>query len=793
MQKIVAILIFFASGASGLIYEVSWTRQIGLALGQTADAAAIVLATYMAGMAIGYELGERWRRRISALTGYAIAEFAVGIWAWIVPSLLSFVRSPLLAGWSQTDSPVVQAGIRIGFSILILLPATIALGTTLPLIAGLTVARPELRSRWICVAYAVNTAGALAGTLAATFWLFAHVGVTRSSYLASGISIGCGIVAWVLDYATERQRTAISEKDAPAVGGSHIERRLLVVAATSGFVTLALEVLYTRLVSLVMHNSSYTFGAVVAVVLLSLAVASLLAGFLSARFSAERLIVVCGIAGSLAIMGSVLLFVQRTGFGYFHHGNTFSSYLLGVFGLTGAIVGPPLTVTGMVLPLTWRLAHSQGGHVGRLTAINTIFAASGALSAAFVIRPLLGLWGAFWIIAALPAMLPFAFVDRPVRYALFSLVWLLPAGMLVQGEAEVRLEAGLDAGKEIVRRWESTYGWIDVVHDVPNNRWQVRQNLHYSHGASGTSAERERRQGHLPLLLHPHPEQTLFLGLGTGITASAISSHPTVREAILVELIPEVVEAARILSDFNADILSTSNVRVVIDDARHFLAASSKRFDVIVGDLYVPWESQTGYLYSVEHFDLVRRRLNQRGLFCQWLPLYQLGPEEFELIANSFASVFPRTTIWWGQIDAKRPILALIGSDDALQVRDDEIAARVARIPALSNGADAYLASPSGFINLFAGTWKSRPNAPVNTDEHPRIEFSAPVAQGDARLLTGRTFRRWYDEVLARTAGHEFDASPRASDQVQLSRAWIRELLFGPSRPVSETSSPGGN
>jgi spermidine synthase len=792
MQKAVAILIFFASGASGLIYEVSWTRQIGLALGQTADAAAIVLATYMAGMAIGYELGERWKRRIPALTGYAIAEVAVAIWAWIVPSLLSLVHTPLLAGWSQSASPVVQAGIRISFSMLTLLPATIALGTTLPLIAGLALGTPESRGRWICLAYAANTAGALSGTLTATFWLLAQVGVTRSSYLASGISIGCGIVAWVLNYASGSQLVAMSESDAPAAGHSPVERRLLVVAAASGFVTLALEVLYTRLVSLVMHNSSYTFGAVIAVVLLSLAVASLLAGFLSARFSAERLIVACGIAGSLAVIGSVLLFVQRTGFGYFHHGKTFSSYLLGVFGLTAAVVGPPLILTGMVLPLTWRLAHAQRGHVGRLAAINTMFAAAGALSAAFVVRPVLGLWGAFWIVAALPAMLPFAFVDRPLRYALITLAWLLPAGVLVQGAAEVRLEAGLDAGKEIVRRWETAYGWIDVVHDVPNHRWQVRQNLHYSHGASGVSAERERRQGHLPLLLHPHPEQTLFLGLGTGITSSAIRSHPTVRQATLVELIPEVVEAARILSDFNADILSASNVRVVIDDARHFLSASSKRFDVIVGDLYVPWESQTGYLYSVEHFDLVRCRLNQGGLFCQWLPLYQLGPEEFELIANSFASVFPRTTIWWGQIDAKRPILALIGSDDILQVRDDEIAARTARIPALSNGSDAYLASSSGIINLCAGTWEPHPNAPVNTDEHPRVEFSAPVAQGDARLLTGRTFRRWYDEVLSRTAGHEFSASRREPDQLPLSRAWIRELLFGPSRPVSQMSSPGG-
>ncbi|MCC7423276.1 MAG: hypothetical protein IT428_23620, partial [Planctomycetaceae bacterium] len=176
MRRTLAILIFFASGVSGLVYEVSWTRQIGLVLGQTADAAAVVLATYMGGMALGYELGERWRRRVSALRGYAIAEFAVGLWAWIVPWLLALLRSHAAADWFQSPSPIVQTAMRTGFSVLILLPATMALGATLPLMTALTSTSATSRDRWVFFAYAANTAGALTGTLLATFWLLAHAG-----------------------------------------------------------------------------------------------------------------------------------------------------------------------------------------------------------------------------------------------------------------------------------------------------------------------------------------------------------------------------------------------------------------------------------------------------------------------------------------------------------------------------------------------------------------------------------------------------------------------------------------
>lgn len=789
---VIPLTLFFVSGAAGLIYEMSWMRQIGLVLGQTEYAAALVLATYMGGMALGYALGQRWQFRVAPLRGYALAEFAAAAWVWVVPMLLGVLES---SAWRQRIASVaspLHTVLDFAIAAGILFPATVAMAATLPFMTRLATSGRVCGDRWKFAVYAANTMGGLGGILLAMFWLLPDGGVKASSYFASVASVLCGIMALLVSPSSN------ADQKWPVTGPSlreskpTVDARLMAVAAISGFVTLALEVLYTRLFSLIYHNSTYTFGAILAVVLSALAASSILADFLSRRFDSQRVLVFCGVASSVAILASVLLFVNWTRFEYFRSGRSFASYLAGVFGLTSAIVAPPILLLGMMLPLTWKASASHGSSVGKLTSINTAFAALGALAAAMLLRPTLGLWGAFWGVAGLAGVVPLLFVQRRVACLIGLLLFVLPGGLTLDVLAEVRLRTGIDSGKEIVRRWESPYGWIDVVHDVRSSRWQVRQNLHYSHGASGTSATRERRQGHLPLLLHPRPAQTLFLGLGTGITASAVPSHALVEQGTIVELIPEVVEAARYLTEFNENVLSAPKVRTVVDDARHFLSTTPDRFDVIVADLYVPWESQTGYLYTAEHFELVCSRLKDGGLFCQWLPLYQLGAREFELIANTFASVFPHSTVWWGQIDSRRPIMALIGTETPLHTTFEELTQRIANVPPLAQQTDPDLASPDVISDLCAGRWEFDPQAARNTDEHPWVEFLAPITQRDSQLLTGRAFRQWYERRLCHLPEFALDPSLQSRDPTAIRGAWIRAALFDEpdSRRLVEPAKP---
>jgi spermidine synthase len=302
--------------------------------------------------------------------------------------------------------------------------------------------------------------------------------------------------------------------------------------------------------------------------------------------------------------------------------------------------------------------------------------------------------------------------------------------------------------ENLVRRWDSAYGRVDVVRGR-NGVLKVRQNMHYRFGTTGADAPRAERQAHLPLLLHPRPAEVLFLGLGTGVTAAGALPHPEVERVTVVELVPEVLEAARLLAPANRGVVDHARVEVRADDARHFLLAADRRFDVIVSDLFVPWESETGYLYTVEHYRAARGRLNAGGLFCQWLPVYQLGPRELELIADSFAAVFPDSSLWWGHLDARRPIVALVGGDGPVVADAGAVEGRLRRLWE-AVPVDDEIRTARYVFDRYLGHWLPRRPDRLNTDEHPRVEFSTPVSHRSHALLSGDALRRYYDDVLAR-------------------------------------------
>ncbi len=816
----ICFLIFFISGAAALIYEISWSRQIGLLFGHTVHAAAVVLASYFAGMAIGQLIGARLASRVTPLRGYGFAELAVAAWACLIPWLLKLSETPAVAAWLSDPSFAWQTSARTVFCFLLFLPATTALGATLPMMAQmLATDRSNVSSAGrVSFAYALNTAGALAGVMIATFYLLVTIGVRNSSYLAAALSAVCGIAAIVL------ARTSNSESGSATYGdrtGSALAaevpqseqhglslRFCLFLAAISGFGTLALEVLYVRTFSLVFHNSTYTFGAVLAVFLFSLALGAAVAGWLGRWFQARTLIAGATLVGSIAVPLSVLVFVERTSLDYFVYGNSFSSYLYGAFGLVALIVIPPVTLLGAILPLVWKAAgladDGAGKTVGRLTAANTTAAALGSLAASFLFLPFVDLWPSFvalafaFFVAGSWVLLSPQFILRSSKGATSGSKLRLPAALicgtlfLLIAFAALRSPVQSKWGHEkekILQRWHSPYGWVDVVQNRNSGAMKVSQNLHYRFGSTGSSSARENLQAHLPLLMHDSPRETLFLGLGTGMTAAGAVPHREVEAITIVELIPEVVDATRMLSCSNNNIVDHTKTKIVVDDARHLLLGSEKRYDVIVSDLFVPWESETGYLYTVENYRLARRRLTDGGIFCQWLALYQMGPGEFELIADSFASVFPNTTLWWGQLTPDMPIVALIGSEQPLRLDSNKLRSRIDALrlePGQETDSsvqptplDRRIVSPESLFKLYVGDWKVRHADWLNTDEYPRVEFLTPVSHRDRELIKNVTLSRYFDNVIAGldSRGAALDDLPngKTRDRIQ----WQRIVLFG--------------
>ncbi len=607
----IACVLAFLSGAAGLIYEISWSRQVGLLFGHTARAAAVVLCSYFAGMAIGYLWAGRAARRWSRpLRGYCLAEFVVAGWAMVVPSIVSWIDEPAIASLVNSDNPGIQLFIRTVVVFTALLPATIGLGAALPFLVDFLAAGADETGR-VNAAYASNLAGGVVGVVSATAVLLLMVGVRQSGYLAAAISGACGAIALGVDAAFGgRSPAAASQKDASharrSVGSTHdgeIGRgRLLLLAAVSGFAVVALEVLYARLFALVFHNSTYTFGLVLVACLLALSTGAALARPLGDALGTRAIGDVC-IMVSAAVPASVIAFVATTGLRYFTFGEGLGAYLSGAFGLVMLVVFPPMSLAGMLLPMAWRAAGGRStasGVVGNLAAVNTIAGSAGAVVASFVALPQLGLWGAFGLIAVSYLVVPLAGSrgEGPRR----SLVPAAAAvAIVVLGLLAPRRATGLEQGQELVEHWDSAYGWVDVIRDRLSGHTWMRRDAHHVMGST-EDLWQERWQGDLPLLLHPKPARTLFIGLGTGITAGAALAHRDVERVTVVELIPEVIEAARRFGPFNRNLLDDSRVTVVANDGRHFLAATDSRFDVIVSDIFVPWESQTGYLYTVEHY-----------------------------------------------------------------------------------------------------------------------------------------------------------------------------------------------
>ena len=786
-------LIFFISGAAALIYEISWARQVGLLFGHTIHAAGVVLASYFAGMAVGYLIGARWSRRVAPLRGYAFAEVVVAVWAFLIPILLNASEGSSVMAVLTHDSFFWQTLSRVVFSFLLLLPATVALGITLPMIAvvcsshgsgNLSDPKNTMRVAW---AYSLNTAGALVGVCLATFYLLVHAGVTTSSYIAAVLSVVCALIALVLQKAMPPRLVGSGARDAspadlngePLMSG----RALLGLAAASGFGTLGLQVLYTRMFSLVFHNSTYTFGIVIAVFLAALALGAAVVGALQRRLSTRRLAGWVSGFGAIATVASVVLFIEFTDLEYFSYGDSFSTYMMGAVGLVTLVVGPPILLLGMLLPLIWKMEGGQAGDaVGWLTAVNTMAAALGALSASFLLLPWVGLWESFALLGSL-----FAVCSVTLLWRSFNRLGVVAGGILFVLAAVSALRSPVEVeyareklGERLIQRWNSPYGWIDAIQIERNGIYKIRQNLHYRFGKTGSNT-REFRQAHIPLLLHPDPEDVLFLGLGTGLTAGGSISHEEVKRIDIAELIPEVVDACRLLADHNFNVIDHPRTDVYVDDGRHYLLGTTRRYDVIVSDLFVPWESESGYLYTVEHYEVAKQRLKTDGIFCQWLPLFQLGEGEFEAIADSFASVFPNVTIWWAELAGSKPVVGLVGSNGPLKVSGNLVTQRLDRLWQQMGETDFVLANLDQFWNLYLGDWVRRPDVNLNTDEHPRVEFLTPISNRDRQLISSRVLWDYYHQVLVKLPMEGAQLTDQTGSAVSADQRRARQklMMFG--------------
>ena len=732
MNYLIVNVLFFFSGFASLVLEVTWSRLIGILFGHTVQGASIVLASYFAGMTIGYFLGRRLvTKKMSPLAVYGICEIFAGLWALAVPGVLGWSQDHLPFVSGQYDSLFMQTSLRSLYAFVLLLPSTVAMGVTLPAVASF-IRRfdPDQLGRKVVIAYGINTAGAVAGTLSVTTILMAFVGIQGASFTGALLAVAVGVIAVIF---STRLTLPITQTLASNATFKEVSKwpslTNCTLAVCSGFCTLALQVLYTRLFSLVFHNSTYSFSTVVMAFLIALSAASLLFSRFNKILSIPTNMAALQQTGGVAVSISALLFLVITDLSYFGSVGNFTTYILSCAGLALAIIAIPVSICGMLLPWTWlqtdkNVAVEQ--QVARLSALNTTAAAIGSLVTCFVLLPFIGLWTSFALIASIyilnGAIIAFSTDQQKKQTLIFSTIALI----FIVSSWKISTDRGHGTEEgDMIARFESAYGWVDVI-ETDESGLKLRQNIHYGLGSSG-SISMERRQALIPLLLHPEPKSVLFLGLATGTTAGAAADISTVERIDIVELVPDVVNAAKLFSEFNRNILDNPKTTVFVNDGRHYLKQTTKRYDVITSDLFVPWESMTGYLYTVEHYQEALKKLTPNGIFTQWIPLWQLGQKEFEMIADSFAKVFPHTSVFYGKNDFKWSILGLMGSALPIDVNFQSLSARLEQQPSPLPKDKSWFHAIDDLFDLYTGDWPKREDAVLNTDNFPRVEFSTPI------------------------------------------------------------------
>lgn len=733
--------LFIVSGIAGLIYEVMWMRNFSLVFGSTTRAASAVLAAFFFGMAIGNTLGGRWAKdRAGALFKYALAEFAVAIGALIVIAWINFYQ----AHYPELYQSKLAAGggltvIQLLLAFLAMAPPCVAMGATLPLISRAIVVHTGHLGRRVSGIYALNTLGATAGVLLSGFILPVWIGTRGAVYLAALINLAAGILALVLwkTYARREKVSACPSEPAPATQhdaaqeGTKARRTdpwIALVAAASGFGTLAMEVLYTRFIVNAIDASVYSFALVLATFLVSLAVGSAIVSAVVDRlqnpwkliaWTAAPAAVAILLSPSVFMFASVNIKVPKIGP---------NSYFLWLIMFSMLVMGPSVILMGITLPAAWKIATRAVGDVGRgvgrLTSINTLAAVAGSMAAGFILVPTFGTSAGFAIIAGLYGLVA---IIASFRAARGMGPWLASATiiacltfLLVQGYWQAR-PLHLQDGETIVRYNEGENGTVAVTRTI-NGSLNLRLNNRYLLASDAeVDVLKQKSQGRLGLLLHGDPKSVAFIGVATAIGVSSVEEFPSIQRVVAMELIPGVLQVVDEFRAKNNDVLKDPRVETILADGRNHLYGSPERFDVVIGDLFVPWHAGTGYLYTKEHFHIVHDRLNEGGIFVQWLKMSQVSLREMRIITATFADVFADTQLWVDQQPGTMPLLALVGRKPATPSTESPAVASDLGIERSSDPKRAGLTLVCDAAIL--RRWSA--SAPRNTDDRPIIEFSA--------------------------------------------------------------------
>ncbi|MFI5348967.1 MAG: fused MFS/spermidine synthase [Elusimicrobiota bacterium] len=739
------LAVFFFSGFAGLVYEVVWLRMLVRAFGCTAYAAGNVLAVFMAGLAAGAWAGGLLARRLKdPLRGYAAVELLLA--AAAAGASFAAARMPRLFAALAPDAAVAAlstVALRSTLAFAVLFVPALLMGASLPLLAR-RFAGSDKAGRWDATAllYGGNTLGAVAGVLFAGFYALGALGEWGALRVALSMNVLAALAAGALALASPLPQTAaapppLSPKKrikaaAEDFAGAALRRRLPALVAALGFCSLALEVLWTRLLILLVGTSIYAFSAMLSCFLVGIALGSLAAGrWLAKRGDAAGAFGLLPCLGAALLPATLVFYMQqgvmRSDPSYLYSPLKSAADFAGLFFLSGVVIVPVTFVFGALFPLAAAVADPDGsaGGVGRVYAFNTAGAVAGSLAASFFLIPALGTRNAVLALAALELAVGFAALSLARRKEA-ALAALIPAAAC----AAAFLFLPDPFSRILQERIRHRGGGTVFFHEEG-----ASSTVTAFAGARGDTpllingiivsgkGDLGHLMAHLPLGVQERPRRALVICLGAGNTFRAAVDHGVAVD--LVELEPEVIRSFRAMWPDHKSYFEHPGVRVFQNDGRNFLLTSKDRYDLIVLDGTPPiFSAGTVNLYAREFVELARAHLTPTGMLALWVPL-PCFKNDVGVIARYFTDLFP-FTFGWQQPDL--PGFLLVGG----RVEPDLDPARFGRrlaergVPAKNSRMQPGLLAPQRLIADARIRALSANYAPV-TDDRPRTEFPLPL------------------------------------------------------------------
>jgi spermidine synthase len=776
----VLLLLFVGSGCSALVYEIVWFQMLQLVIGSSAVSMGVLLGTFMGGMCLGsLALSRVVSRQRHPLRVYALLELGTGILAIAVLRGIPLVNDLYTANVGHGMPGIF---LRAVVCAICLLPPTLLMGATLPAIARWIEATPSGVS-WLGFFYGGNIAGAVFGCLLAGFYLLRVFDMATATYVAASINVAVAVAGLTLAFLTPHRvhganpasaANAVSDAshapgDAAAAPGNAKPAPwtwvVYVAIGLSGLTALGAEVIWTRLLSLMLGGTVYTFSLILAVFLLGLGIGSSVGSFLARTAERPRLMLGgCQFLLSAAVAWTAWMLTQSLPYWPIEpslSNGAWFSFQLDLARCFWAVL-PPALLWGASFPLALASVASRGQDPGRMVggvyAANTVGAILGAVLFSVCLIGAVGTRDCQRVLIALSAvsgllvLAPHVWLLRPwaiasgqshpdVAWSEFSLAgaaclaalavavllgWSVPAipgGLVAYGRT---LPRHVNEARDSIDDWDDPVQFVEskivyvgegmnssvAVSEILDGNFNVSsRSFHVSGKVEASSLPQDMRLqrmlGHLPALMHAKPRSVLIVGCGAGVTAGSFTQYPDINRIVICEIEPLIPTlAATYFGEQNYNVVKDPRVEVVYDDARHFILTTDEKFDIITSDPIHPWVKGSATLYTKEYFELCKKRLNPGGIVTQWVPLYESSTATVKSEIASFFEAFANGTIWSNDTEGKGYDVVLLGSTDPMTIDVDKMEQRLNgsdHLAARQSLSDVSFSSAQDLLATYAG------------------------------------------------------------------------------------------